>query len=92
MEENIATIPYIVHESEVSRLERVNKRFFTLIVVLALMLFVSNGIWIWYESQFQDEVITVESTTDAGGTAIANATGEVYYNGESEGSDQEADS
>lgn len=84
------SIPYIVHESEVSRLERINKRLFILVVVLAVMLFVSNGIWIWYESQFQDETITVESSTDSGGTAIANATGEVYYNGDGESYNQEA--
>ena len=84
------SIPYIVHESEVARLERINKRLFILVVVLAVMLFVSNGIWIWYESQFQDEMITVESSTDSGGTAIANATGEVYYNGDGESNNQEA--
>lgn len=84
------SIPYIVHESEVSRLERINKRLFTLVVILAIMLFVSNGIWVWYESQFQDEVVTVESTTDGGGTAIANASGEVTFNGNGESNSQKA--
>lgn len=89
MHETPQSIPYIAHESEVSRLERINKRFFALVLVLAVMLFVSNGIWIWYESQFEDEVITVESNTDSGGTAIANATGEVYFNGNGESDGQE---
>lgn len=77
-------VPYIVHESQIARLERVNKRFFILVICLLVALIVTNGAWLWYESQFTDEVYTVEAQTDTGGTAIANATGEVTFNGTSE--------
>ena len=81
-------IPYIVHESEIARLERINKRFWILILTLVILLVGTNCVWIWYESQFQDDVVTVEAQTDSGGPAIANASGEVTFNGESESNGQ----
>ena len=78
------TIPYYAHEAAIARLERINKRFWLLIIGLIMALILTNGGWIYYESQFIDEVVTVESNTDSGGTAIANASGEVIYNGNSE--------
>ena len=87
MDNNQLTIPYYVHEAAIARLERINKRFWILIIGLILALLVTNGAWIYYESQFMDEVVTVESNTDSGGTAIANASGEVIFNGNSEGND-----
>lgn len=78
-QENV-TIPYFVHESEMARLERVNKRLWiTVFVCLAII----AGMFI-YEAQFVDESWSFEATTDGGGDAIANGDGEVYYYGESE--------
>ena len=45
-------VPYIVHEGAVARLERVIKRMWALVLSLIILLFVSNAVWIWYESQF----------------------------------------
>jgi len=59
------------------------KTFITLIVSVCIII---GGIigFIYYESSFEDVVYTVESQSDDGGTAIANATGEVIFNGEGE--------
>lgn len=59
------------------------KTFIALIVSVCLII---GGIigFIYYEAQFEDIVYTVESQSDDGGTAIANATGEVIFNGEGE--------
>ena len=46
-------VPYIVHESDMSRLERQCKRLWVVILVLILLLVGSNCAWLWYESQFE---------------------------------------
>ena len=52
-------VPYIVHESDMSRLERQCKRLWVVILVLILLLVGSNCAWLWYESQFET-VETIE--------------------------------
>lgn len=66
-------IDYIVHESQMARMERIIKRLWILAIILIVLLFGSNAAWIWYENQFQDEVITVEAeqTTEGGGNNYA---------------------
>lgn len=53
-------VPYIVHESDMSRLERQLKRLWIVILVLIFMLVGSNCAWLWYESQFE----TVETVQE----------------------------
>lgn len=77
-------IPYLAHESAMARMERIIRRLWIAVLVLIAALLVTNGAWVYYESQFTDEVVTVESDTDDGGTAIANASGVVTYYGEGE--------
>ena len=59
----VADIPYIVHESAMARMERQLKRLWITILVLIVLLVGTNGIWIWYESQFED-VVTTEVTQE----------------------------
>lgn len=82
--QKLEPVPYIVHESAMARNERTIKRLWILLIMTVTLLVGTNGAWLWYESQFSDEVVTVESETDNGGTAIANANGEITYYGESE--------
>ena len=79
------SVPYIVHESEMARMERVNKRMLAIIFTLLFIVIATNAGWIWYESRYIDESWTFEATTEGEGNAIANGNGEVYYYGESEG-------
>lgn len=67
--------------------ERTIKRLWVLIILLVLLLFGSNAAWIWYESQFIDEVVTQEVDTGEGDAFIAGI-GDVIY-GESTAGDQE---
>lgn len=50
-------------DSQGARLERTNKRFFILSVILIIALLASNGLWIAYENQFIDE-IQIEQEAD----------------------------
>ena len=65
-----AQIPFFVHEADMTRLERTNKRMWILVLLLVIALVGSNVGWILYESQFTDEVYSYELTQDAadGGT------------------------
>ena len=53
-------VPYIVHESDMARLERTIKRLWILLILLIVLLVGSIVAWIAYESQFTEEVVTTE--------------------------------
>lgn len=59
-------IPYFIHEGQVNRLERINKRLFVLVIILILALIGTNAGWIYYESQFENQVIEQTVTQDSG--------------------------
>ena len=58
------TIDYIVHESAMARMERINKRWFITWLITFLLLCGCVGGFIWYEAQFEDVTITAEQTAD----------------------------
>lgn len=67
-----------------STMERTVKRLWIVIILLIVLLVGTNAMWVYYESQFADEVVeTYTAETDSGGTAIVNRDGEVNY-GESD--------
>ena len=79
-------IPYIAHESMMSRMERTIKRLWIMAIILIVLLVGTNLAWLYYEMQFEDvvttETFTQEAITDDGGYAIINGEGEVTINGE----------
>lgn len=64
MQDETVNIPYFVHEGEMTRLERANKRWFISFMVVLAMLFLTNIGWIVYESQFAMEEYKYEVTQD----------------------------
>ncbi len=48
-----ASVPYVVHESTVARMERIIKRQWIALIVAICLLFASFGLFVWYESQFE---------------------------------------
>ena len=66
------TIPYIAHESEVARLERIIKRMWILCILIFVAFVISNGAWIWYENQFMDEVTITQENEDGYNNYIGN--------------------
>lgn len=67
-ESNPIAVPYIVHESEVSRLERIIVRLWISVIVLIVLLAASNAAWIWYESQWEVVESTEVTQENEGGT------------------------
>lgn len=51
------TIPYIVHETTVARMERMIKKMWTVIILLIVLLVGTNAAWLWWSNQWE----TVES-------------------------------
>ena len=79
------TVPYIVFEAEMARMERIVKRLWALLLIAVLLLVASNVAWIEYERQFEGVTeTTYEAESEAGGNAVINGSGEVTINGASE--------
>ena len=64
MDEQMRQISYLEFESSQARMERVNRRMWILCLVLIVSLLGTNGAWIYYESQFEDSVISQEAMAD----------------------------
>ena len=45
------SVPYIVHESAMARMERTNKRLWITILTLIFLLVGSNCAWLWWSNQ-----------------------------------------
>ena len=84
MNENEKYVSLGAHESALAREDRKNKRLWILIIILLAMLFVSNGGWIWYESQFEDTLTVTQDVDTQSSPAYVNATGSMTVNGESQ--------
>ena len=82
---NREQIPYIVHEGAMSRMERVNKRLISIIVLLIVLLVSSNIAWLIYESKYQD--ICIEAEQDGYGVNIVGG-GDITYGPESDNQDK----
>ena len=55
------------HEGDMARMERANKRLWVVIIILIVALIGSNAAWIYYESQFVDEIsYEAEQETEEG--------------------------
>ena len=91
MEENIQ-VPYIVHEADMARMERSNKRLSVLATVVVALLFISNGLWLWVWNQYEyvDTEVTTSVSQDGEGNNIIGNGNEVTDepNGNEDGQDE----
>lgn len=75
------SVPFIVFEDTVIRLERTIKRLWILCIIIFIACVVSNACWIYYESQFGYETTTqtVKQDVDSGdGDLIISGIGDIY--------------
>ena len=80
-------VPYVVHEATVARQERQIKRLWIALIVSISMLFVSFGLFIWYESQF--ETITYEQDGEGINNVNYGEQGDLNNGAESENKAEE---
>ena len=75
------SVPYIVHESSMARIERQIKRLWITVILLITMLVATNGAWIWYESQMETiyQEVTQEADTGTNNFVGGDMIGETDY-------------
>lgn len=83
------SVPYIVHESSMARMERQVKRGWIALIVAVCLLFASNAAWLYAWCQYDyssEEIVTVD-----GKDGVANYIGNDgdIANGEDYGSETE---
>lgn len=83
MDESVM-IPYFVHEGEMSRAERTNKRMWILVIILIVALIATNLGWIIYENQYSDVVKTTEIEAEQDGSYNFVSGGDLSYGTESQ--------
>lgn len=84
------TVPYIVFEAEMARMERIVKRLWALLLIVVLLLVATNVAWIEYEKQFEDVTTTIEQDVDTGdGDAIVTGIGDINHGESSSESNKE---
>ena len=75
------SVPYIVHEASMARMERQAKRLWIAVLALIVILVATNGAWIWYESQWGTiyQEVTQEANTGTNNFVGGDAIGETDY-------------
>ena len=92
-EKHDASIPFYAVESMLDRQGLTIKRLWIICILLIVLLVGTNALWIWYESQWQDEVITQEIQQDSGEGGMNTYSGKIIggdYNGEADDQDNGA--
>ena len=81
------SVPYIVHELSMARMERQVKRGWIALIVAVCLLFVSNAAWLYAWTSY--DYASYEAITDDGGDAnIIGNDGDIYNGyGEAEKAD-----
>lgn len=59
--ENEKVVSQYFHEGTVAVMERTIRRLWILCIILVVLLVATNGLWIWYNSQFEYFTITQEN-------------------------------
>ena len=79
------SVPYIVHESSMARMERQVKRGWIALIVAVALLFASNVLWLyaWMQYDYSSEETIVDVNSDDGGNANYIGNDGDIVNGES---------
>lgn len=77
MDKDMAQIPFMAHEYSISRMERMNKRLVTALIISIILLFLSNCMWLyaWMQYDYSSNAATTETVTVDGKDGIANYIG-----------------
>ena len=85
------SVPYIVHESSMARMERQVKRGWIALIVAVCLLFASNAAWLyaWMQYDYSSEETIVDVYSDDGGYANYIGNDGDIVNGESDRTETE---
>ena len=87
------SVPYIVHESSMARMERQVKRSWIALIVAVCLLFASNAAWLyaWMQYDYSSEETIVDVNSDDGGNANYIGNDGDIVNGESDRTEEKTD-
>lgn len=82
-------ISIYTHEAETARLERIIKRLWILAIIIFLALIITNGAWLYYESQWEvveetTETVTQNVKASGDSDAVLAGIGDAFNGGEGE--------
>jgi hypothetical protein len=60
-EERMATIPLIAHQLDMAKFERTTKRLIIALVLVVILLFASNAMWLYEWCQYDYSDVTIDS-------------------------------
>lgn len=91
MAENNNTVPYIVYEGTLDRLDRRHRWDMIIIIILIVLLAASNMAWLWFFNQYEIvDDYSIEAEQDGSGVNIVGG-GDIDYGTEGENNEIEAD-
>ena len=79
-------IPFVAHEADMTRMERVIRRLWILCIILALALVGTNAAWVVYESSFETVSTSVMQENESGYNNFIGNDGDIK-NGTTNGDD-----
>lgn len=82
------SVPYIVHESSMARMERQVKRGWIALIVAVCLLFASNAAWLWAWMQYDYESYEITADGDSNANYIGQD-GNIYNGSEDFGTEAE---
>lgn len=93
---DLVSIPYFVHEGDMDRADRTNKRLTVALVLTIVLMFLSNGIWLYEWMQYDyvsedEETVTTTYEQDGSGTNIMGNHNEVNNGTTNDHDSDEAD-
>lgn len=67
MDKEINSVPYVVHEGIIARIERQNKRAMIALVIAVVLLFASNALWLyaWTQYDYCGDTMSQDVTLDS---------------------------
>lgn len=71
------SVPYIVHESSMARMERQIKRLWIALIVSVCLMFASNAAWLWAWMQYDYESYEITADGDSNANYIGQD-GNIY--------------
>ena len=75
---NPKDVPFIAYEYAQSRLERIIKRLWIVVILLVILLVGTNVAWLIYESQFDYFETSIEAEQDGEGVNIVGGENVTY--------------
>lgn len=76
-ENKLESIPYVAHESIMTRMERTNKRIAFALIIAILLMFASNAAWLYAWCQYDYESEIIVDSEDGGNANFIGQDGDI---------------